>query len=449
MATLKLPSIIPSPSEDCEQLRKAFAGWGTNEALIIQILAHRDGAQRKKIHETYSQTYGEDLLKDLDSELSNDFQRAVLLWTLEPAERDAYLANEATKKLTASNWVIMEIACTRSSQQLLCARQAYHAKYKKSMEEDVAHHISGDYRKGDEVNMTLAKSEAKTFHQKICDKAYNDDELIRILATRSKAQLNATLNQYNNQFGNAITKDLKADPEDEYLKFLRSTIKCLTAPEKYYEKLLRLAINKLGTDERALTRVVITRAEVDLQRIAEEYQKRNSVTLDQAIAKDTSGDYEKMLLALLGHGRCSIPRTRRVPQMKCVRLTSNQRKEYAKEYSKLTEEVWMFVGDKDKVVSCKRVGVSWSELALSDVDVIERNLTFEIQISNVRKDELEKSVREALVKCETTSTTRYNVQGNVSWHVKDKLGEGLCGKGFKLGDILVMKKKIIKGLIIE
>ncbi|KAD7117531.1 hypothetical protein E3N88_04799 [Mikania micrantha] len=314
MATLKLPTTVPSPFEDCEQLRKAFAGWGTNEELIIKILAHRNGAQRKKIQETYSEAYGEDLLKDLDSELSSDFQRAVLLWTLEPADRDAYLVNEATKKLTASNFVIMEIACTRSSDQLLCARKAYHAKYKKSMEEDVAHHTSGDFRKllvplvsafryeGDEVNMTLAKSEAKTFHQKICDKAYNDDELIRILATRSKPQLNATLNHYNNQFGNAITKDLKADPEDEYLKLLRSTIKCLTVPEKYYEKVLRMAINKLGTDEKALTRVIITRAEVDLQRIAEEYQRRNSVPLDRAIAGDTSGDYEKMLLALMGHG---------------------------------------------------------------------------------------------------------------------------------------------------
>ncbi|GJV05369.1 annexin D2-like protein [Tanacetum coccineum] len=160
----------------------------------------------------------EDHLKDLDSELFKRFSGYLFIY------RSQHVSIE-------------------SSQQLLCARQAYHAKYKKSMEEDVAHHISGDYR-----------------------------------------------------------KDLKADPEDEYLKFLRSTIKCLTAPEKYYEKLLRLAINKLGTDERALTRVVITRAEVDLQRIAEEYQKRNSVTLDQAIAKDTSGDYEKMLLALLGHG---------------------------------------------------------------------------------------------------------------------------------------------------
>lgn len=314
MATLKVPSTVPSPHEDSEQLHKAFAGWGTNEALIIQILAHRDGAQRKKIRETYFETYGEDLLKDLDSELSSDFQRAVLLWTLEPSERDAYLANEATKKLTASNWVLMEIATTRSSHQLLSVRNAYHAKYKKSIEEDVAHHTCGDYRKllvplvsafryeGDEVNMTLAKSEAKIVHQKICDKAYTDDEIIRILTTRSKAQLNATLNQYNNQFGNAVTKDLKADPEDEFLKFLRSTIKCLTVPEKYYEKLLRLAINKLGTDELALSRVVTTRAEVDLARIADEYQRRNSVPLDKAIAGDTSGDYEKMLLALLGHG---------------------------------------------------------------------------------------------------------------------------------------------------
>lgn len=95
---------------------------------------------------------------------------------------------------------------------------------------------------------------------------------------------------------------MKADPKDEFLLLLRATIKCLTSPEKYFEKVLRLAINKLGTDEWALTRVVTTRAEVDMQRIKEEYHRRNSVPLDRAIAGDTSGDYEKMLLALIGHG---------------------------------------------------------------------------------------------------------------------------------------------------
>lgn len=64
---------------------------------------------------------------------------------------------------------------------------------------------------GDEVNMMLAKSEAKILQQKISEKAYNDEEMIRILTTRSKAQLNATLNQYNNHFGNAINK-VKLNP---------------------------------------------------------------------------------------------------------------------------------------------------------------------------------------------------------------------------------------------
>uniref|UniRef100_A0A5B6YHL9 Annexin n=1 Tax=Davidia involucrata TaxID=16924 RepID=A0A5B6YHL9_DAVIN len=314
MATLVVPQSVPSPTEDCEQLRKAFAGWGTNEALIIEILAHRNAVQRKVIRETYAATYGEDLLKELDKELSSDFERVVLLWTLEPAERDAFLANEATKLLTANNWVLMEIACTRSSYDLFMVRKAYHARYKRSLEEDVAYHTSGDFRKllvplvssfryeGDEVNMTLAKSEAKILHEKISEKAYNHEELIRILTTRSRAQLNATLNHYNNAFGNAINKDLKTDPKDEYLTLVRATIKCLTYPEKYFEKVLRLAINKLGTDEWALTRVVTTRAEVDMQRIKEEYHKRNSVPLDRAISGETSGDYEKMLLALIGHG---------------------------------------------------------------------------------------------------------------------------------------------------
>nr|BAD94993.1 annexin [Arabidopsis thaliana] len=39
-----------------------------------------------------------------------------------------------------------------------------------------------------------------------------------------------------------------------------------------------------------------------MERIKEEYQRRNSIPLDRAIAKDTSGDYEDMLVALLGHG---------------------------------------------------------------------------------------------------------------------------------------------------
>jgi annexin A7/11 len=68
--------------------------------------------------------------------------------------------------------------------------------------------VSAFRYEGEEVNTILAKSEAKILHEKISDKAYSDEEIIRILTTRSKAQLNATLNHYNNAFGNAINKVL-------------------------------------------------------------------------------------------------------------------------------------------------------------------------------------------------------------------------------------------------
>ena len=49
-------------------------GWGTNEDLIISILAHRSAEQRKLIRQAYHEACGEDLLKTLDKELTSDFE---------------------------------------------------------------------------------------------------------------------------------------------------------------------------------------------------------------------------------------------------------------------------------------------------------------------------------------------------------------------------------------
>lgn len=64
--------------------------------------------------------------------------------------------------------------------------------------------------------------------------------------------------------------------------------------------MLRNAIKILGTDEDALTRVIVTRAEKDLKDIKEAYYRRNSIDLNNAVANDTSGDYKAFLLTLLG-----------------------------------------------------------------------------------------------------------------------------------------------------
>lgn len=70
-----------------------------------------------------------------------------MIWTFDPPERDAYMANEATKLFTKNVWVLVEIVTTRTTSELFHVRQAYHARFKKSLEEDVAQHTSGDVRK--------------------------------------------------------------------------------------------------------------------------------------------------------------------------------------------------------------------------------------------------------------------------------------------------------------
>ncbi|PPD75372.1 hypothetical protein GOBAR_DD27711 [Gossypium barbadense] len=279
-----------SPVEDAENIRKACQGWGTDEKAIISILGHRNLFQRKLVRLAFQEIYHQDLLQQLKCELSGNLERAISLWTLDPADRDAVLANETLQKSDPDYRVIIEIACIRSPEDLLAVKRAYKFRYKHSLEEDLASSTTADIRKS-------AQSEASTLHQEIHGKAFNNEEVIRILGTRSQAQLNATFNIYKDIYGHSITKGF---PGGDYFSTLRTVIRCIRDPKKYFAKVLRLAINMEETNEDALSRVIVTRAEKDLKDIKELYLKRNNISVDEAVAREWSGDYKTFILALLG-----------------------------------------------------------------------------------------------------------------------------------------------------
>ncbi|MED6164333.1 hypothetical protein PIB30_088803 [Stylosanthes scabra] len=311
MSTLIAPS-NHSPAEDAQALQKAFKGWGADDKAIISILGHRNVHQRQQIRKAYEELFQEDLIKRLESEISGDFERAMYRWMLEPAERDAVLANVAMRNGNKDFHVIVEIACVLSAEELLAVRRAYRCRYKHSLEEDVAANTTAHLRQllvglvssfryeGDEINARLAQSEANILHETVKEKKGNYEEAIRILTTRSKTQLVATFNRYKDEHNISISKKLLDQTSDDFNKALHTAIRCINDHKKYYEKVLRNAMKRVGTDEDALSRVVVTRAEKDLRDIKDLYYKRNSVHLEDAVAKETSGDYKKFILTLLG-----------------------------------------------------------------------------------------------------------------------------------------------------
>ena len=56
----------------------------------------------------------------------------------------------------------------------------------------------------------------------------------------------------------------------------------------------------LGTYEDMLTRVIVSRAEVDLEQVKEEYRASYGSAVSLDVAGDTPFGYRDMLLALLG-----------------------------------------------------------------------------------------------------------------------------------------------------
>lgn len=66
---------------------------------------------------------------------------------MDPAERDATFINEALKKETPDYKVIIEIASTRTSWELLAVKRSYQFLYKHCLEEDLASQTTGDIRK--------------------------------------------------------------------------------------------------------------------------------------------------------------------------------------------------------------------------------------------------------------------------------------------------------------
>jgi annexin A6 len=112
-------------NDDCERLRKAMKGLGTDEKTIISIVCKRSNSQRLQLKTVYKQMFGKDLVKELDSELSGHFSDMILGLMMSPHEFDAWSFRKAIKGLGTDEKALIELLTTRSSEQINAAKVAF------------------------------------------------------------------------------------------------------------------------------------------------------------------------------------------------------------------------------------------------------------------------------------------------------------------------------------
>ncbi|KAK2542706.1 Anxa6 [Columba guinea] len=286
---------------------------GTDEGAIIDVLTQRSNAQRQQILKAYKAHYGRDLMADLKSELSGSLAKLILGLMLTPAQYDAKQLRKAVEGAGTDESVLIEIMATRNNQEIAAINEAYQEAYHKRLEDDLSSDTSGHFKRilvslalgnrdeGPE-NLTQAHEDAK----KLADVSSNDSSdsletrFLSILCTRSYPHLRRVFQEFikmtNHDVEHAIRKRMSGDVRDAFLAIVRSV---KNKPAFFADKLYK-SMKGAGTDERTLTRIMISRSEIDLLNIRGEFIDLFDKSLHHMIEKDTSGDYRKALLALCG-----------------------------------------------------------------------------------------------------------------------------------------------------
>ncbi|XP_022111170.1 uncharacterized protein LOC110990467 isoform X2 [Acanthaster planci] len=298
---------------DAEKLRKAMKGLGTDEKSIIEVVTHRSNVQRQKISKQFKQMFGKDLIKEFKGELSGKLLDVVNGLMMTPEKYDAYQLHKAIKGLGTDEAVLIEILCTRSNASIDAIKSAYETAYNQNLEEDVADDTSGNFQRllvsvlqgarpeGDEVDPDKAQADAMALYKAGEDKWGTDESRFNvIIMSRSYAQLRATFEEYAKISKNDIEQAIKKEMSGDLKEGMLTVVRCVRNKHKFFADKLYKCMKGLGTDDDSLMRILISRCEVDMQNVKAEFQKAYNQTLGKFIADDTSGDYKRILVALVG-----------------------------------------------------------------------------------------------------------------------------------------------------
>ncbi|XP_075684081.1 annexin A13 [Rhinoderma darwinii] len=297
---------------DAKKLHKACKGMGTDEKAIIEILANRSSNQRQEVKQKFKTMYGKDLDGVLKSELSGKFETTALALLDRPCEFDAREIRKAMKGAGTNESLLIQILCTRVNQQIKSIKEAYKKLFDRDLESDVKSETSGYFRKilisllqanrdeGLDINQDLAGQDAKRLYEAGEGRwGTEESEFNVILATRNYMQLRATFKAYEILHGKNIEDAIKSETSGDVKKAYLTIVQCTKDCQGYFAKKLNKAMKGAGTDEDALIRILVTRAEIDLETIKQRYQELYKKSLSDAVKSDTSGDFCKLLLALL------------------------------------------------------------------------------------------------------------------------------------------------------
>lgn len=314
----KFPTVVPArdfdPARDAARIDTAIKTKGVDEQTVIDILTRRSCEQRKEIAFEYERYAKKDLVVALKGALSGSLEALILGLMKSTAEYDASELKASMKGLGTDEETLIEIVCSRSNDEMMAIKRVYKDIFKKELEKDVAGDTSGNFAKlllalvetrrdepSNVIDYVKIDEDARCLYEAgVKRKGTDVATWISIMSQRSVPHLQKVFERYKSyspyDMKESIRKEVKGDLEKSFL----TLVECFENKQLYFANRLIDAMKSKGAKEKVVTRIMVSRCEVDLMKIRTEFKRQHKRSLYQTIAEHTKGDYQKALLSLCG-----------------------------------------------------------------------------------------------------------------------------------------------------
>lgn len=292
---------------DAEVLYTAMKGLGTDEDRLIAILGNRTRQELQLIDNAYRAKYGKLLVDKIRSETSGNFQRVLVNIVQPPEMTDASYLYESMKGVGTDEVILNEIMGTRDGAEFEKIKMAFVSMFRTGSEKAIKGDTSGKYEK---LLLTLhngprGKGETGVDGGKVAadaQKLYESPTEVNftyILGNSSHAHNLAIRDVFQQRYGKSIVDVIKKQFSGNFEDLL---VLLVTPRAEYFAERAYKAMKGMGTDDEALIRIITTRHGVDLPAIKQVFLQRYHKSLYEWVKSETSGDYRKIMLAVIGEG---------------------------------------------------------------------------------------------------------------------------------------------------